>query len=121
MARSFLVLALLWGLGMVPSARAELGDPTRPPDVSTVAVESLESGQGDAPFRVSSILMAPGRKVAIVSGSRVEVGDEVGGATVIEINAQAVLLEIAGEVIELRISGQPVKVIAKSDYGEEKE
>ncbi len=119
MSRSFLVLALLWGLGMVPSARAELGDPTRPPDVSTVAVESPESG--DAPFRVSTILIAPGRKVAIVNGSRVEVGDKVGGATVSEINAQAVLLELGGEEIELRISGQPVKVAAKSDYGEEQE
>ncbi len=121
MSRSFLVLALLWGLGLVPSAHAELGDPTRPPDVSTVAVESPESGAGDAPFRVSTILIAPGRKVAIVNGSRVEVGDEVGGATVSEINAQAVLLEMTGEEFELRISGQPVKVIARSDYGEEEE
>ncbi len=119
MSRSFLVLALLCGLGVVPSARAELGDPTRPPDISTVSVESLESG--DAPFRVSSILMAPGRKVAIVNESRVEVGDAVGGATVIEINAQAVLLEMTGEEFELRISGQPVKVLARSDYGEEEE
>ena len=119
MSRSLLVLALLWGLGLVPSARAELGDPTRPPDVSTVAVESPESG--DAPFRVSTILIAPGRKVAIVNGSRVEVGDKVGGATVSEINAQAVLLEMTGEEFELRISGQPVKVIARSDYGEEEE
>ncbi len=119
MFRSFLVLALLCGLGVVPSARAELGDPTRPPDISTVSVESLESG--DAPFRVSSILMAPGRKIAIVNESRVEVGDEVGGATVIEINAQAVLLKLAGQEIELRISGQPVKLAAKSDYGEEQE
>ena len=119
MSRSFLVFALLCGLGMVPSARAELGDPTRPPDISTVSVESLESGE--APFRVSSILMAPGRKIAIVNESRVEVGDEVGGATVSEINAQAVLLEMGGEEIELRISGQPIKVIAKSDYGEEEE
>ena len=119
MSRSFLVLALLCGLGMVPSARAELGDPTRPPDVSTVAVATPESGS--APFRVSSILMAPGRKVAIVNESRVEVGDAVGGATVIEINAQAVLLKLAGQEIELRISGQPVKLAAKSDYGEEEE
>ncbi len=119
MSRSLLVLALLWGLGLVPSAHAELGDPTRPPDVSTVAVESSESG--DAPFRVSTILIAPGRKVAIVNGSRVEVGDEVGGATVSEINAQAVLLEMTGEEFELRISGQPVKVVARSDYGEEEE
>ena len=95
MSRSFLVLALLCGLGMVPSARAELGDPTRPPDISTVSVAPLESG--GAPFRVSSILMAPGRKVAIVNALRVEVGDEVGGATVSEINAQAVLLEMGGD------------------------
>lgn len=119
MSRSFLVLALLCGLGMVPSARAELGDPTRPPDISTVSVAPLESGF--VPFRVSSILMAPGRKVAIVNASRVEVGDEVGGATVSEINAQAVLLEMGGEEIELRISGPPVKVAAKSDYGDEEE
>ncbi len=119
MFRSFLVLALLCGLGVVPSARAELGDPTRPPDISTVTVESLESG--NAPFRVSSILMAPGRKIAIVNDSRVEIGDEVDGATVSEINAQAVLLELGGEEIELRIAGQPVKVAAKSDYGEEQE
>ena len=121
MFRSFLMLALLCGLGMVPSARAELGDPTRPPDVSTVSAESLESGEGDAPFRVSSILIAPGRKIAIVNDSRVEIGDEVGGATVSEINAHAVLLEMAGEKLELRISGKPVKVVARSDYGEEQE
>ena len=119
MSSWLLVFALLCGLGMVRSAHAELGDPTRPPNLANVAVETLDSG--DAPFRLSSIPMAPERQVAIVNGARVEVGDEVSGATEIEINTQAVLLEMAGEEIELRISGEPVKVAAKSADEEDEE
>ncbi len=119
MSRSLLVLVLLCGLAMARSARAELGDPTRPPDFSNVSVEAVESG--GSPFRVSSILVAPDRQVAIVNGARVEVGDEVSGATVTQIKGQAVLLQLAEEELELRISGEPVKVVAKSDGGEGKE
>ncbi len=70
---------------------------------------------------MSEILIARSRQVAIVNGAQVGVGDEVSGATVIEINAQAVLLEMAGEGIELRITGESVKVAAKSADGEDRE
>ncbi len=119
MSRWLLVVALLCGLGTLRSAHAGLGDPTQPPNLASVAVETLDSGE--APFRLSSILIAPERQVAIVNGARVEVGDEVSGATVIEISAWAVLLEMAGEEIELRITGSPVKVAAKSADGEDRE
>ena len=119
MSRALLVFVLLCGLGTARSARAELGDPTRPPDFANVTVETIESGGSS--FSVSSILVAPERQVAIVNGTRVEVGDEVGGATVTQIKAQAVLLQLAEEEIELRISGVPVKATAKSYGGEGEE
>ena len=116
MSRRPFVIALLYGLSTGPAAAAELGDPTRPPGQGEVAIEAL--GSTGSPFQLTSILVSPNRQVAVVNGSSVEVGDEIGDATVVEILPHAVWLESGEEGIELRISGNPVKVAAKRDEEE---
>jgi hypothetical protein len=70
----------------------------------------------ETPFVLSSILISSTRRIAIVNGTRVRQGDEVGGAEVVEINAGGVQLKADGEVFELRMTTS-VKTAASSKQG----
>ncbi|NBB91655.1 MAG: GspB domain-containing protein, partial [Gammaproteobacteria bacterium] len=56
-----------------------------------------------APFRLQSILLAPERRIAIIDGQRLRVGDRLDNAEVRAIEPGRVVLERAGERIELNI------------------
>lgn len=85
-----LLLALTPGLSQ---ADGPLRDPTRP--------YSETQGTYASPprFVVNAIIISPQRRVAIVNGRRVVVGDTVGGATVIAIEKKQLLLELGGKRI----------------------
>ncbi len=101
-------MVLFFGLSTAQLAHAELGDPTRPPDLDVGSFETFLSG--DVPIEVTSILIAPERQIAIVNGLAVAVGDSVAGARVLEILPHAVWLETSEGEIEVPISASPVKV-----------
>ena len=42
--------------------------------------------------RLESVLIAPDRRIAIISGQRVQLGDRIGGAQVVSITETAVVL-----------------------------
>jgi MSHA biogenesis protein MshK len=66
-----------------------LADPTRPPTHG--AVQAL---QGDAPrTRLQSVLISPGRSVAIIDGRAVRPGERIGDATVLSIEPAEVTLQ----------------------------
>lgn len=68
-------------------------DPTRPYSVR-------EQTAATAPrFLVNAIIISPERRVAIVNGRRVGVGDSVGNATVIAIEKEKMILELNGKRI----------------------
>lgn len=98
---SFLILALA-GTAL---AQGEPPDPTRPPTPAEVAAW-FGNGAGEqqrAPYRLQSILLAAQRRIAIIDGERLRVGERLGNAEVRAIEPGRVVLERAGERIELNI------------------
>jgi MSHA biogenesis protein MshK len=83
---------------------AELRDPTRPEgfvDKSTeVRTDSLE---------LNAIFISSQRKVAVINGQVVKVGDEVSGVKVISIDENSVELEGADNRMTLYLVSTPVK------------
>lgn len=69
---------------------ASLPDPTRPPQrfIAPVASGSVEPKS----WQLGSILIAPQRRVAVINGRPLSVGDRVGGAKVIGIEPDRVRL-----------------------------
>ena len=105
-------VALLCAAWPALDAAADVGDPTQPPSSG-----ALESGAGtDAaalapggPGRLTAIVVSPTRRVAVIDGVPVRVGDEVGLARVIEIEPLSVRLRGPDGEVVLSIAGPPLK------------
>lgn len=67
---------------------APFPDPTRPPDVGAGAQLATQPAS-----RLQSVLIAPGRRRAVINGKTVAIGSRVGDATVVRISPSAVVLE----------------------------
>lgn len=95
-------------LMMLPAfvlANGELRDPTRPPTQAEIEAwfgNGHESGQRPA-FHLQSILLAPERRIAVIDGQRLRLGETVDNAEVKAIEPGRVVLERNGERIELTI------------------
>lgn len=101
-----LVLIIMLAITATPAAAAsELRDPTRPPSTAEVAAWFGQGSraQASAPFRLQSILLSPQRRIAIIDGKRLHLGDTIDSAEVRRIEPGRVLLERDGEQIELTI------------------
>ena len=81
---------------------AQLQDPTRPPDYSTVSAQK-EAVDATTAWTLSSILISPERRVAIINGSAVQVGDSVGDVKVISIDSAEVLILQGNKQIALTL------------------
>ncbi len=66
-------------------------DPTRPYTARELTAATSPR------FVVNAIIISPERRVAIVNGRRVSVGDSVGNATVIAIEKEKMILELNGK------------------------
>ncbi len=82
-------------------AAPELVDPTRPPDAGLMPDATDELSDD---LRLDAVGISEERCVAIVNGMSVQSGDEVAGRHVVEIRPWGVLLDDAGERLELRLS-----------------
>lgn len=102
--RKFLTLLML-AAPFALQARDGIPDPTRPPTPAEIA--AFFGGGADQArrpaFDLQSILLAPDRRIAIIDGQRLRVGDRLESAKVTAIEPGRVLLDRAGETIELRI------------------
>lgn len=74
----------------MPLAAQALADPTRPPNMPDAAV--ADSGAGASGPVLKSILLSSNRRLAVIDGRSVRVGDRVGNARVIAIDADSVKL-----------------------------
>lgn len=99
-ARKLAVLIAGAGWAAVVSA-SPLPDPTRPVD-RTVSAGPTAATRPAGPV-LQSTLVSPTRKVAIISGQAVQVGDTVQGAVVTEISAYEVKLAKGGRELRLRL------------------
>jgi len=55
-------------------------------------------------FRVNAIIVSDERRIAIVNGRRVGVGDVIGDATVVSISKAEVILDVDGKAQSLRVN-----------------
>lgn len=86
----------------VPAALAQpLGDPMRPP--ATAAAPAEEGARSESAARVQSVLISPTRRLAIIDGRMVSVGQRLGDATVVAIAESGVTLERLGERRTLKL------------------
>lgn len=89
-------IVLLTASSMADVMAEGFRDPTRPPaSLSASSENNRSNGTPDATSVapvLQSILMSPGRTMAIISGRTVTVGEQVGDARVIKITATEVQL-----------------------------
>ncbi len=110
MSRPRACFAVACSLAMLAPAWAQgLADPTRPPNAQA---DSQESGQGGA-TQLQSVLISQRRRLAIINGNTVALGDMVGEAKVVKITETEVVLQKGNETEVLKlfqgIDKQPVR------------
>lgn len=98
--------ALVTALVLAPQT-VNAGDPTRPPGKRMVA-PSTSAAAAKAP-RLTSIVISPARRHAVIDGTVVRVGDRVGSARVVDIELQGVHLQGSGDEFTLRLTRKRVK------------
>jgi MSHA biogenesis protein MshK len=104
---SAVAVALLAFLGASPAGQAAhaqaLADPMRPPQVSASerAAEAALGAQGSS--RLQSVLISPARRLAVIDGSVVPLGGQVGNATVVAISETEVVLKKGDERETLKL------------------
>lgn len=86
---------------MLADAQETLRDPTRPYSARSVA--STTGGGVRSSFRVTAIFTSDMRRIAIVNGQRVSEGDQVDGATVVEILTDSCRLDLLGKTITAHV------------------
>lgn len=83
--------AVFLALGTFGTAVAQgLIDPTRPPQTTPDKGEPEQRPSGP---QLQSVLISPGRRVAVISGSAIALGGRYGDATVASISEDAVVLQ----------------------------
>ena len=106
MPRRYSILTLAVLLLVAPilaNAQETLRDPTRPWSARSVVPVGTVTATGVTGFRVTAIFTSEKRRIAIVNGRRVSEGDRVDGATVVEILADDLRLDLNGKTITARV------------------
>ena len=98
-AQSIACLSLVAAVCVTRAIAADIpSDPMRPDTLQGVAVSA------PARYRVNSIIVSDERRIAIVNGRRVGVGDSIGGATVVSISKAEVIVDVDGSEQSLRVN-----------------
>lgn len=105
----FFFAALSLGLAVAPAQAQALVDPTRPPNAP--APGEPEGAPGGT--QLQSVLISPGRRLAVINGAMVPLGGMVGEAKVVKITETEVVLQKGDETEVLKlfpgVDKQPVK------------
>jgi len=92
----------------------KLRDPTAPL-VMGVAQPQTNLFSLVSSYRVTSILIRPNLKVAVINSRQVRVGDIIGNAEVVNIDKNSVTLQVAGEEQILELYGRSIKTLNKGE------
>ncbi|MFW6414865.1 MAG: general secretion pathway protein GspB [Thermodesulfobacteriota bacterium] len=112
-------LAASWMLPS-PASADSISDPTRPDFGNTRSRGSASSTQPDKPsWDLSCIIYSTSRRLAVVNGQILHVGDSVKGGKVLDINPDSVVLSYRGKrrVLQL-VSGMQGKNRIDKPQGE---
>lgn len=91
------------------SAYADLPDPTRPPNASLTG-SSAETDMADNKIFLSSILISPERRVAVINGKALRKGDQVGAGKIVKINPSEVVLKVGKDTEILSLLPKALKL-----------
>jgi MSHA biogenesis protein MshK len=104
MARRMRTLLLLLGVACSAAAGAQgLSDPTRPPGVASPASTTGSADEMPVGPQLQSVLIAQGRRVAVINGTTVALGGMLGDAKVIKISETEVVLKRGQETEVLKM------------------
>ncbi|MCH7867431.1 MAG: hypothetical protein IH881_07010 [Myxococcales bacterium] len=110
---AWIIIALVCCAGLLhPSlglARGELKDPTRPPDSSKLEEAGVDVS-ASSPYALTAILVAKGRRIAVINGQPVQAGDQVANATVVSIFRDKVVLRARTGDLTLRLLPRSIKI-----------
>jgi len=87
-----IALSVASATGPVVAAGGALSDPTRPPEA---ALESEVMGGTATSAQLQSVLIAPGRTLAVINGKTVRLGARYGEARLVKVTESAVVLRHA--------------------------
>lgn len=103
------VSALLLYAGLALMAHA-YEDPTRPPDFAGTGADAQ---QLNVPaWQLSSILISPERRLAVINGQTVRQGEQIGNTRVIWISATEVTLRNSTETFTVKLLSLPIKSVS---------
>ncbi len=85
----------------MPSGAQALSDPTRPPIPAGVPVAATRNA-ASGPL-LQSILLSPSRRLALIDGRMVRVGDRVGNAQVVAIDFDSVKLRRGDSISVMKL------------------
>jgi len=92
-----------------------LRDPTAPLFSSAGSQPQANLFSLVSSYKVTSILLRPNMKVAVINSRQVREGDVIGNAEVVKIDKNTVTLQVAGEEQILELYGRSVKTLAKGE------
>lgn len=103
MAQRVIALALLLAASSATQAALAqpLADPTRP--ATAAPAESTPAEAATPPSRLQSVLISPSRRVAVIDGRAVKIGERVGDATLVAIAPSEVTLQRGEERQTLKL------------------
>jgi MSHA biogenesis protein MshK len=101
-----LVILLVFAAGIVHAQG--LTDPMRPP-----AFDAAVAGEGAQGSRLQSTLLSHGRRLAIIDGQTVALGEKIGDATVVDIAPTQVVLRRGSETEALLLLPAAEKMPAR--------
>lgn len=98
---SLLVSSLPWAAE--PLNAVKLSDPTRPLQETVPTQRVLPA------LKLNSVLISEQRRLAVINGQTVAEGEQVGGAKVLRISSDRVLLQRAGQPVEIRLHSSVIR------------
>ena len=98
-----LTLTLTLGPGQYLAHAQVLSDPMRPPAFAAPAGTVTPEQAGGGELVLQSTLLSNGRRIAMIDGKPMTVGDRIGTARIVSIDAGAVTLREANTIKVLRL------------------
>jgi MSHA biogenesis protein MshK len=110
-----LQIVIVAGLGLMPVADAQqsLPDPTE----RTSMGGTRDTSTGVTRWVLESTLVSADRRIAVINGESLMVGDRIGGARVTRIEPFSVRLRTAEGTIELNLTDSDPKTVAGGGNG----
>lgn len=110
-----MILCAVVGLSTTLCGAEPLDDPMRPPllQSSTTPGSGAAAATREQTPLVSSILISPGHRSAVIAGKSVKVGERVNGMEVVAIEPTAVTVRRTGKLLRLPLHSLNVKTPAQ--------